>query len=135
MENPEIQNVVDAETGHGNFGSGQIRSGSANKNPFEPRNASNIGSINPNPTLLSIFPQAKRGLVMPREISEEEIRVHRQQLNPQQQTAFNSARIIAAELWPKTKRKIVQYPPNKQQQPITLQPKPVQVVGIQSRKY
>ena len=52
MENPEIPNVVDAETGHRNFGSGQIRSGSANKNPFEPRNASNIGSINPNPTPL-----------------------------------------------------------------------------------
>lgn len=89
---------------------------------------------NPKSTPLSIFPQAKKqGLINVIEMNEEEIQNYRQQLGPQKRTVFDAAKIIADELWPKTK-KIVQYPPNAQQHPITLQPKPAQVLNSWGNK-
>ena len=62
---------------------------------------------NPKSTPLSIFPQAKKqGLINVIEMNEEEIQNYRQQLGPQKRTVFDAAKIIADELWPKTKKKL-----------------------------
>ena len=61
MENPDNQNLndfVDIEAGRENFGTGQIRPGSINKNFIENvsrNNANNIGGINPNPKSTPLF--------------------------------------------------------------------------------
>ena len=132
MDRNNLDDFRDVEAGvenFGNFGTGQ--SGINNRNLIEivNRNTENSGDIG-QPTPLSHFSQAKKsGILDVRKMTEEEIRAHRQQLDPQQLVAFDAGRIIADELWPRAKRKIVQYPPNKQQQPIILQPRQAQVVN------
>ena len=129
LDGNNLDDFRDVESGLENFGTGQ--SGINNRNLIEivNRNTENSGDIG-QPTPLSHFSQAKNsGILDVRKMTEEEIRAHREQLDPQQLVAFDAGRIIADELWPRAKRKIVQYPPNKQQQPIILQPRQAQVVN------